>query len=82
MDLISRHGWRAGTVPASVEVDVKQGGDAVAGFVIVGGRNRYAGAPGLAVFYPLEPLKSGVSVSVVFKQPGGATVQNWRFTPK
>ena len=30
----------------------------------------------------VEPLKSGVSVSVVFKRPGGATMQNWRFTPK
>lgn len=79
---ITVHGWRHGAIPKSIEAEVRQGGEVVEGFVLTGGRNRYSAAPGMAAFYPLEPLKSGVQVSVQFQHPGGKSVAKWSFTPK
>ena len=79
---ISVHTWRSGAIPASVEANISQGGDRVEGFVITGRGTRYTAAPGMAVFYPIAPLKSGVSVSVEFRRPNGKNIGSWRFKPK
>ena len=58
------------------------GSEKVPGFVITGRGTRYAAAPGMAVFYPTAPLKTGVRVSVAFKREDGKEIGRWSFRPK
>src|SRR5690606_37043425 len=86
---ISLHFFRTGALPpsSSIRCTVKANdSEDVEGFVQIadGGASRRTSAPGLVVFYPLQPLKRGSAYTVEwsFESRGGATVPKYQFFTK
>ena len=82
---ISLHHFGTGGVwgdVSSYRCTVTAGGKPVEGFIHMadGGENRRSSAPGMVVFYPLEPLRKGVKVEVVWIREKEGTINRTAYS--